>query len=72
MAKKSQRDLEDAELLEQVFHDVTPLPGRGTRPLRKGLALLATRVAERVTPSRSRPSRKGITAVPLELEAYHC
>ena len=50
----------------------TPLPGRGTRPLRKGLTLLATRVAERVTPSRSRPSRKGITAVPLELEAYHC
>ena len=28
MAKKSQQDLEDAELLEQVFHDVTPLPGR--------------------------------------------
>ena len=28
MAEKSQRDLEDAELLEQVFHDVTPLPGR--------------------------------------------
>ena len=28
MAKKSQRDLEDAELLEQVFRDVTPLPGR--------------------------------------------
>ncbi len=28
MAKKSQRDLEDAELLKQVFHDVTPLPGR--------------------------------------------
>ena len=28
MAKKSQRDLDDAELLEQVFHDVTPLPGR--------------------------------------------
>ena len=28
MAKKSQQDLEDAELLEQVFRDVTPLPGR--------------------------------------------
>ena len=28
MAKKPQRDLEDTELLEQVFHDVTPLPGR--------------------------------------------
>ena len=28
MAKKSHGDLEDAELLEQVFHDVTPLPGR--------------------------------------------
>ncbi len=28
MAKKQQRDLDDAELLEQVFHDVTPLPGR--------------------------------------------
>ena len=28
MTKKSQRDLEDAELLEQVLHDVTPLPGR--------------------------------------------
>ncbi|MBN07496.1 MAG: hypothetical protein CMM45_06675 [Rhodospirillaceae bacterium] len=28
MAEKSQRDLEGAELLEQVFRDVTPLPGR--------------------------------------------
>ena len=28
MAEKSQRDLEDTELLEQVFRDVTPLPGR--------------------------------------------
>ena len=28
MAEKSQRDLEDAELLEQVFRDATPLPGR--------------------------------------------
>ena len=28
MAKKLHRDLEDAKLLEQVFHDVTPLPGR--------------------------------------------
>ena len=28
MAKKSERDMDDAELLKQVFQDVTPLPGR--------------------------------------------
>ena len=31
MAKKPQRDLEDAELLEQVFRDVTPLRGRAIK-----------------------------------------
>ncbi len=59
MAKKSERDMDDAELLKQVFQDVTPLPGRAinrtvpTPPVPKTSKKSGTR-ERHVPPIRSR------------------